>query len=200
MHISEGILSPQVLIAGGAITAIGTAIGLKNIDGEKLMTTALLTSTFFVASLIHVPVGPANIHLVLTGIMGLALGWTCFPAILVALFLQVVFFQYGGFTVIGVNTANMAIPAIISFYLFQKPIRNGGKKQKIAAFSGGFLAVFLSSLLMSLAVGISDSGFIQTAKLTFISHIPLMIIEGIITMFIISFIAKVQPEILNLED
>ncbi|MGL1931203.1 MAG: cobalt transporter CbiM [Desulfotalea sp.] len=200
MHISEGILSPQVLMIGGAITAVGTAIGLKNIDGEKLMTSALLTSTFFVASLIHVPVGPANIHLILTGVMGLALGWICFPAILVALFLQVIFFQYGGFTVIGVNTANMALPAIIIFYFFQKPIRNGGKSQKIASFLGGFLAVFLSSLFMALAVGVSDSGFIQTAKLTFVSHIPLMIIEGIITMFIISFIAKVQPQILNLEN
>lgn len=200
MHISEGILSPQVLMIGGAITAVGTAIGIKNLDGEKLMTTALLTSTFFVASLIHVPVGPANIHLVLTGIMGLALGWACFPAILVALFLQVVFFQYGGFTVIGVNTANMAIPAILCFYLFRKPIQHGGKQQKIAAFAGGFFAVFLSSILMSMAVGISDAGFIQTAKLTFLSHIPLMIVEGIISLFIISFIAKVQPEILNLND
>jgi cobalt/nickel transport system permease protein len=38
-----------------------------------------------VASLIHVPIGPSNAHLILNGLVGLLLGWGAFPAILVAL-------------------------------------------------------------------------------------------------------------------
>ena len=85
MHISEGVLSTPVLLAGGALTVVGSAIGLKTLDYERIMTVSLLTATFFVASLIHVPLGPGNIHLVLGGLMGIVLGWSCFPAILVAL-------------------------------------------------------------------------------------------------------------------
>jgi cobalt/nickel transport system permease protein len=52
------------------------------------MTVSLLPTTFCVASLIHVPIGPGNVHLILEGLMGIVLGWSCFPAILIALFLQ----------------------------------------------------------------------------------------------------------------
>ena len=48
------------------------------------------TPAIFVASLVHVPVGPSSMHLVLNGLLGLLLGWAAFPAILVGLLLQAV--------------------------------------------------------------------------------------------------------------
>lgn len=198
MHISEGVLSPPVLMAGGALTVVGSAIGLKSLDYDRIMTVSLLTATFFVASLIHVPLGPGNIHLVLGGLMGMVLGWSCFPAILVALLLQTLFFHYGGLVVLGVNTCIMALPALICFYLFRPLVEQNGLKRKIGGFAAGFLAILLSSLLMALALASTDKGFIQAAKLVVAAHIPLMIIEGIITMFTISFLAKVQPEFLRM--
>lgn len=198
MHISEGILSVPMLITGGAITAAGTAIGLKHLDGERVMTTAMLTSAFFVASLIHVPIGPANIHLILTGLMGIILGWACFPAILVALFLQMLLFQFGGLTVLGVNTMNMAVPALLSGIFFRPLLKKSAQYQKIGSFAAGFFAVFAGSILMSFAVFTTGAEFLAAAKLIFIAHIPLMFIEGIITLFIVSFLLKVQPEILGL--
>ncbi|MEJ2224215.1 MAG: cobalt transporter CbiM [Syntrophobacterales bacterium] len=110
MHISEGVLSPAVLGGGAALTAVGTAIGLKKLDYEAIPRVALLSAAVCVASLIHVPVGPVGLHLVLNGLMGLLLGWLAFPAILIALFLQALLFQFGGLTVLGVNTFTMATP------------------------------------------------------------------------------------------
>ena len=51
MHISEGVLSAPVLISGAALAAAGTALGLRRLDLESIMPTALLSSAFFVASL-----------------------------------------------------------------------------------------------------------------------------------------------------
>lgn len=198
MHISEGVLSAPVLLAGGALTVAGTAIGLVKLDYDRIMTVSLLTATFFVASLIHVPIGPGNIHLILGGLMGIVLGWSCVPAILVALFLQTLFFNYGGLVVLGANTSIMAIPAITCYYLFRPWIANNGKKHKIAGFAAGFTAILLGSILMALALTTTDQGFIQIAKLVVLAHIPLMIIEGFITMFTIVFLAKVQPEFLKI--
>lgn len=198
MHISEGILTIPVLAGGAVLTAIGTTIGLKNMDYEKIMSTSLLTATFFVASLIHVPVGPGSVHLVLGGLLGILLGWSCFPAILVALLLQALLFQYGGIFVLGVNTFNMAAPPILCYYLLRPLLKKGGKKSSVAAFAAGFFSILFSSLLIASTLAISDQGFIRAAQATVLAHIPLMFIEGIITTFIISFLAKVQPEFLNL--
>ena len=198
MHISEGILSPAILTAGGVLSFTGTAIGLKKLDYDKVMSVSLLTATFFVASLIHVPLGPGSVHLVLGGLMGILLGWICFPVILVALFLQMIFFQYGGLVVLGVNTTIMAFPAVICSYLFRSWFKQNGKKRQAAAFSCGFLSVLLSSLLMALALFSTDRGFFQASLLIIAAQIPLMFIEGIITMFAVSFLAKVQPDFLQI--
>lgn len=199
MHISEGVLSPPVLASGAVIAIAGTAIGLKNLDYDRIMTVSLLTATFFVASLIHVPVGPGNIHLVLGGLMGLVLGWSCFPAILIALILQTLFFHYGGLVVLGVNTTVMALPAILTYYLFKPWLIQNGNKRKTAAFLAGFTAPLISSLVMATALATTDKGFIQAAKLIVAAHIPLMVIEGFITMFCVLFLCKVQPEFLKID-
>ena len=197
MHISEGVLSAPVLLGGGALTAAGTAIGLKKLDYDRIMTVSILSATFFVASLIHVPLGPGSVHLILNGLLGVILGWAAFPAIVVALLLQAIFFQFGGLIVLGVNAFNMAAPAVLCFY-FLRPWLNRPKTRPLAAFVGGFMSVLLAGLLMALSLALSDSGFLDTAKLVVAAHLPIMIIEGFITMFTVSFLARVQPEILNI--
>ncbi|MBM9603916.1 cobalt transporter CbiM [Desulfopila inferna] len=196
MHISEGILNAPVLIGCGVAAAACTAVGLKKLDIDRIMNVSLLTSTFFIASLIHVPLGPGSIHLVLNGLLGVILGWVSFPAIVTALLLQALFFQYGGFTVLGVNTIIMALPALLAFYIVRPWLKDNDKKRSVAAFAAGFLAIFSSSILMALALITSDSGFFDTAVLILAAQLPLMIIEGFITMFAVLFLAKVQPDFL----
>ncbi len=197
MHVSEGILSAPVLLSSGIVAAACTAYGLKKLNFDRIMNVSLLTATFFVASLIHVPLGPGSIHLVLNGLLGIILGWACFPAIVAALILQTLFFQYGGITVLGVNTLIMAIPAIIAYYLVRPWLYENGKKRAWAAFCGGFLAILLSALLMALSLVSSDKGFFESALLILSAHFPLMFIEGFITMFTILFVMKVQPDFLQ---
>jgi len=195
MHISEGVLSAPVLISGGALTAAGTIIGLKKLDLDRIMGVSMLTATFFVASLIHVPIGPASIHLVLNGLLGIMLGWACFPAILIGLLMQAVFFQYGGLMVLGVNTVNMALPALLCFYLVRPLLKKPGSRL-LAGFIGGAVTILMSAVCMALSLAFTDIGFLSTAKITILANIPIMLIEGFITMFVVSFITRVHPELL----
>jgi cobalt/nickel transport system permease protein len=80
MHISEGILSAPVLIGGAALTAGGTGVALKQLKNEDIPKVGVLSAAFFVAGLIHVPIGVASVHLVLNGLVGIILGWQAFPA------------------------------------------------------------------------------------------------------------------------
>ncbi len=197
MHISEGVLSPAVLAGGAALAVVGTAIGLKKLDYEAIPRVAVLSAAFFVATLIHVPVGPVGLHLVLNGLMGLLLGWLAFPAILIALFLQALLFQFGGLTVLGVNTVAMAVPAVLCFYAYRGWLRRGGTLARVAAFACGATAILLSAVLVAVALLFTGQGFLEVAELVALAHVPVMIIEGLITLFVFLFLQKVRPEMLE---
>ena len=196
MHISEGVLSGPVLISGIVLTAAGVAMGLKKLDYDRIPRAAILSASFFVASLIHVPIGPSSVHLILNGIVGLILGWAAFPVILVALTLQAVFFQFGGITTLGVNTVIMALPAVICYYLFRGLVGKGPRIALPAAFLCGALCVFFAAVLVGLALTFTEEHFLKASYLVVVAHIPVMIIEGTITVFCVTFLKKVQPEML----
>ncbi len=69
MHISEGVLSPPILISGAALAMLGTAVGLRKLDYENVPKTAILSAAFFIASLVHIPIGPSSVHLILNGLI-----------------------------------------------------------------------------------------------------------------------------------
>jgi cobalt/nickel transport system permease protein len=197
MHISEGVLSGPVLIAGGALAAAGTTIGLKKLDYDRIARAGILAATFFVASLIHVPVGPSSAHLILNGLVGLLLGWAAFPVILVALVLQAMLFQFGGITALGVNTIIMALPAVIGYLLFSPFLhKKNAALVLLASFACGFLSVSLSAILLGLALLFTEESFLEVSAIVIAAHIPIMIIEGIITASCVAFIRKVQPTML----
>lgn len=197
MHISEGILSAPVLASGAAVAAVGTAIGLKKLDFDRIAQAGMLAAAFFVAALIHVPIGPSSIHLILNGIVGLLLGWAAFPAILVALALQAILFQFGGITTLGVNTVLMALPAVICYLLFGRFVSRSTIWGTVAAFMAGALSILLSGIIVGLSLVFTGEGFLKAAYLVVGAHVPIMVIEGIITAFAVVFLRKVQPEMLT---
>ncbi|MEG1610269.1 MAG: cobalt transporter CbiM [Bilophila sp.] len=197
MHISEGVLSPAVLGAGYALTAVATFISLRKIDYSRLTTTAVLASVFFVGSLVHVPLGPGSVHLILNGLLGMFLGWAVFPALLVALLLQAILFQFGGLAVLGVNTFTMAFPALVCSCAFRPFLCKTNVLRTVGAFCCGSFAVAGAALCTALALGFSNEGFWTSAKLLFLAHIPVMLLEGGIATLAVAFIAKSRPELLH---
>jgi cobalt/nickel transport system permease protein len=203
MHIYEGILSAtphgqEILIAGTLAAAVGTAIGLRKVDFERLPQIGLLSATFFVASLIHVPLGPSSVHLVLSGLLGLILGWSAFPAILVALTLQAMFFSMGGLTALGINTIIMAAPAVICYYLFRRAVAVDNEWLVFGiGFATGALALILGAMITTVVLLFAGKQFSTLAPLIFAAHLPAAAVEGFITGSVVVLIRKVRPELLN---
>ena len=112
VHISDGVLTWPWLAGGFALAGLLARRRLVRVRDEEIPRIALLTAAFFVASLIHVPVGADQRHLLLNGLLGVVLGRRAPLAVLVGLTLQAVLFGHGGFTAIGVNTCVMALPAL----------------------------------------------------------------------------------------
>lgn len=196
MHISEGVLEPNILIGGAIASSIFVGISLIKLQHKDIPKTAVLSALFFIASFIHVPIGITSVHLILGGLVGAFLGLNAFLAIFVALVLQGVLFGYGGITTLGVNTLILALPTILSFYLVRKTYPKKWIK-KIIWFLAGFLPILLSAVLLSLTLILNGESFMAIATLAFMSNLPIMIIEGVITLFALEFIQKVSPHLLE---
>ena len=195
MHIVDGALSDQVVIGGAVATLAGVAYGLKRMDLDRIPQMGVLSATFFIASLIHVPVGPSSLHLILNGLIGLALGWTAFPALLIALLLQAVFFGYGGLVVLGVNTLNIALPAVIMGLSFRHLIQVSEPKR--AAILGGVVgagSVILTAIMVAASLALTGDGFLVAAKLSLLSHIPVIVIEALVTAAAVHLLVRVKPD------
>ncbi|MDR1420904.1 MAG: cobalt transporter CbiM [Treponema sp.] len=193
MHISEGVLSMPVIAAGWALSAGGLAVGLKKTHTDDLSRIALVSSVLFLASLVHVPVGPSSIHLTLLGLAGALLGWSVIPALFIALLLQGLLFQFGGLLSLGVNAAVMSLAALSGRGISQ--LCRGGARVP-GAFLAGFTAVIAGSILVVLCLFLSDYNLASAAAIIFAANIPLAVVEGIVTVFMVLFFAKVFPSLL----
>jgi cobalt/nickel transport system permease protein len=118
VHISDGILAAPWWLAGIGLTVLLAVVGAWRVRDEEIPRIALLTSAFFVASLIHVRLGPTSAHLLLNGLLGVILGWRAALAIPIAVSLQFLLFVHGGYTTIGINSLIMTLPALAAYYLF----------------------------------------------------------------------------------
>ncbi len=196
-HIPDGVLAAPTLILGGMMTAGLVVVALRRLTDERLPAAAVLTSAFFVASLIHLPLGPSSVHPLLNGLMGLILGWTAVPAILVALGLQAAFFGFGGLWTLGINTLNMALPALLCSWVFAPWLTKAeGARAWLIGFAAGLSAVLLTGLLVALTLAFNGEPFQPAARLIALLYAPLALVEGILTAIIVGFIQRVAPELL----
>ncbi|MDY6796643.1 MAG: cobalt transporter CbiM [Actinomycetota bacterium] len=214
MHIPDGILPASVVIGGYAVAGGATWLSLDRIKRkyenprELIPTASLLTAVFFVASLIHIPMPPTSVHLVLCGLMGVVLGWYAFPAILVGLFFQAVMFQHGGLTTLGVNACVMGLPALLAYGIFRLRYRFGGDKPAwsigfgfLAGFLGLALGALMSSLLLILTIPANLDVAVERAAIIslLVAHMPLAVLEGVFTGLVVFFLQRVRPELLEAE-
>lgn len=207
MHIGDGIVEIGAIAVGYAVTAAATAYSIYKINQSddpraEVPKAALLTAAFFIASSIRFPIPPVTVHLVLNGLLGVMLGWYAFPAILIGLILQAFLVGHGGLSTLGVNALIMGVPALLSHAVFQF-VRL--RKDNLAlvsglSFVGGALGVLLAVGLFAgiTLTNLSAEVNVEAERLLIrgftIAHIPIALLEGLLTMFIVTFLLRVMPK------
>jgi cobalt/nickel transport system permease protein len=197
MHIADGVLPTVVAVGGYGLTLAGVSLSLRAVDSRDLPKIAVVTSSFFVASLIHLPLGPTSVHLLLPGIVGALLGPAALLSITLGLFLQSLLFQFGGLTALGANGLMMGVPALLCGWLFH---RFRGTTRTAHTIVGGLvsaLGVLLAALLLALLLATGGDSFLGVARIAVLAHVPVMVVEGVVGGFVISFLFRVKPELLG---
>lgn len=151
VHISDSVLQRGWLVGGFVLMGVLLLIGGWRTREEDVPITALLAAAFFVASLIHVRIGPSSAHLLLNGLLGVTLGRRAALAIPVGLTLQAALLHHGGFEALGVNSVVMTLPALAAGCLFGL-LRNRDHAPWLVALSilsGVFSVAFSIALLVT---------------------------------------------------
>ena len=215
MHVPDGIIQSP-LVWGGAYVVSGaiTAYSLRKINQEEdpraaVPKAAMMTAAFFVASSIFFPLPPpmTSAHLILAGTMGVILGWYAFPSILIGLILQAIVFGHGGITTLGANALVMGLPALLSFALFGRfrSRLHEGRTALVVGFLGGFLGVALAALIFyafiigTLPADIDRAAEINATIVLCLSHIPVAIIEGLFTAYLVNYLRRTRPDMIGLQ-
>lgn len=195
MHIAEGVFAAPVIVPTCAVAAAAVAWGLKKLPGEKMLFAGFAGAVFFIASLIHVPVGVSSAHLVLNGLLGVLFGAASYPIVFCALVFEALFFQFGGLTVLGLNTLTMGTGALAAGLIYRGLA--GRTSVATAGAAAGFAGVFVSAILVALALALTDDGFLAAAAALLVGNFPVMAAEAVITPIVLTFVAKTFPELLE---
>ena len=204
MHLPDGLVPVGMAAAGYAGSGALLALSMNRIarlpDPQAAMPrAAMMTAVFFAASAIVVPVPPTTVHLMLSGVMGVLLGWFAVPAILVGLFLQAVLFGHGGLTTIGLNGLIIAVPALVAFMVYRA---SAGRFPRLAAGvagSGGVilsLAIFAAFVLLGLPAQMDASAERAALMVFVLAHMPLVVAEGVIVIVLLQILSRVEPGLL----
>lgn len=196
MHISDGIISIEVATVSAVATLAFCVYSFRNLTNEKIALVASMSALFFVTSFIHIPFGVTQIHLMLIGFIGIFLGSLAFISIAIALILQALLLGFGGLSSLGANILVMALPAYLVYLIFKLEILKR-LNEKVKFFLVGFLGVFISSLLLFTVLVFSKDEYLAVAYSIIAVNIPTMILEGLVTMFLLLYIKKSMPKLLK---
>src|SRR5579875_3575844 len=219
MHLSDGVLTAPWLAAGFILSGLLALIAAYRVREEEIPRIAVLSAAFFVATLMHLPLGPTSVHLLFNGLVGVLLGRRAPLAILIGLTLQAALLGHGGFTTIGINACIMTLPALLAAALFsalrryvlaarQNRVAHGPRRSPSLAATvtwlcGCFLGMIsvLSTLALQAMVllwgGVED--WPSIVRLIFYAHLPLVVLEGVVLGFTIDFLTRVKPDMLGLK-
>ncbi|WFE76156.1 cobalt transporter CbiM [Roseinatronobacter sp. S2] len=201
MHLPDGIVPVEFALAGYAASGVLTAFALSRVNRQPdpraaIPRAAMLTTVFFAASLVAIPVPPTSVHLMLSGLMGVMLGWFAMPAIMVGLFLQAVLFGHGGVTTLGLNGLILGLPALLAYGFWCAAGRRWPDVAALVAGSGAVvlaLAIFTAIVLSGLPVAL-DAGTETVAIRAFLlAHLPLVLAEGAVVVALLRVLRRVEP-------
>jgi cobalt/nickel transport system permease protein len=201
VHLDDGFLAWPWWSSGFILTGLMALLGAWRIRDEEIPQIAILTAAFFVASLIHVPVPPTSVHLLLNGLVGVILGRRAALAIPVGLFLQAALLGHGGLMVLGVNSCILLLPALLAWQMFlllqRVPLlrRQWFAIGLVIGLVTALATIILNFLVLSWG---GEADLSSPAKLALLANLPIVPVEGIILGFTLNFLALVKPEMLRL--
>ncbi len=211
MHIQDGVLSPVVCAATGAISLAAVSYSvhrLKQSVGDRTIPlTGMMAALVFAGQMVNFPIGtPVSGHLLGGVLAATVVGpWAGCVALTLVLFVQWAMFSDGGLFALGANVLHMAVIGSWGGHAVRLCVqRFVGDSRKglvigsvVAAWASVMAAASLACLEIRLSWPSSEIDFSRFFTLMVSFHSLIGLGEALITGFAISFVLNQRPELLQ---
>jgi cobalt/nickel transport system permease protein len=204
VHIPDGYLSPQTVVATYVVTLPLWLIGFKklkaSLNEETLPLIGALSAVSFIIMMFNIPIpGGTSGHAVGAALIALLFNpWIAFVSVSLVLLIQALVFGDGGISTFAANAFSMAFVGSFAGYYGFKMVQ----RFKFAPFFSGWISAVLSSASVALFLGVQPLLFSDGAKPLYFpfdltttfsalvgSHILFFgVVEGVFTMLAYRFL------------
>lgn len=194
MHIPDGILEAPLCISAAVVAGGAAAAAFRGVTDRQVPRLAVMTALFFVVGTLHVRLGPGSVHLLLTGLMAVVLGWRSFLAVVAGVLMHATLLHHGGLTTIGVNALVLGLPALVVGAVVSS-LGNVGASARRAwcVGAGATVATYcLSFGLFVLAALLADDRIATSMGVLAAAHLPAMLVEAVVTGSAVAFLTRVD--------
>ncbi len=209
MHVPDGFLTNRVALSLDALSGAGLFYAAHRLKMEAsariIPIMGVLSAFVFVAQMLNFPlVGGTSGHLVGGALLGMLLGPIAGVVTMASVVIaQALFLQDGGLMAVGANIFNIGAVTSFSGYavyrLFGAPERPG-KLLAVTGFLAGWASVVISSAACALELGLSGAVPLKIGLPAMTGYHALIgIVEGALTAGVLSFFARVRPDLLKRE-
>jgi cobalt/nickel transport system permease protein len=208
MHMADALLSPAV--GASFWTISGACLGFcarkvrKTLDDHKVPLMGVLGAFVFAAQMINftIPGTGSSGHLGGGLLLAILLGpHAAFLTISSVLVVQAFFFADGGLLALGTNVFNLGVfPCFAGLPLFRalagrNPSASRTTGAAVAAAAVGLELGAMGVVAQTLLSGRSELTLGPFAALMGGIHLPIGIIEGIVTAVVVGYVFRVRPEL-----
>lgn len=211
MHIRDGLLSPEVCWATGAVSTLAVGYCWRRLQQEgterSLPLIGMMSALIFAGQMVNFPLFglPVSGHLMGGLLAGVVLGpWAGCLAMTLVLVVQAVLFADGGLLSLGANVLNMAVVGTWSgTAIYQLLRRLGGHSPRATVFAAvvaAYFSVLASALLFcgefAWSHGTAPYDLVQLCQWMLLYHALIGIGEAGITGSVLSFVLVRRPNFL----
>ena len=202
--LGHALINPNYLLIIFAVVAI-ILIAIvfyryrKNHNEKDIVKIALFTVAVVIIQMIEIPLPVAACaHISLITVLAL---YDLDMSMIVFTFVTIIqsFFGEGGISTLGFNLVNLAILApLIAYFVYQLTCKIN---KNIGLFLSGFITITLLGVIVGIEYAIAGT-FPLSYGLTVITPVEAVIgvIEGIVTVFVMNALHKVNPELAPVMD
>lgn len=209
MHIPDGFLTNRIAVSLDVVSAAGVFYAARRAQvdfaGRLVPIMGVLGAFVFAAQMLNFPVmGGTSGHLIggslLSILLGPMAGFLTMSTVIIA---QALFLQDGGLVALGANIFNIgAITCFSGYAVFRLAggAAASGKRRLWAGFLAGWFSLTLSAAFCALQIGLSGAIPLQIGLTTMVGyHAIVGVIEGALTAGVLSFLARVRPDLLKMD-
>ena len=210
MHMSDALLSPAVggafWVASAAVIFYSAARLKKEGSEQAIPLMGVLGAFVFAAQMVNfaIPGTGSSGHIgggmLLTMLLGPPAAFIVIASVLA---IQCLFFADGGLLALGANIFNLGIfPCFLGYVIYRAIARGAlsGVRLTLAAVVGTVVGLELGAMgvvIQTLLSGRSDIPFAAFAAVMAGIHLPIALVEGILTAAVVQFVLRIRPEVLQ---